>query len=93
MKLLRLCATQIRLNEPLPWNVRNEPGALLLSKGFLIKEQHQIDTLLDRGVYVDQEEFEAQQRATKAAAKPKAGPFCHLGSHPQTSRQPAAQPQ
>lgn len=75
MKLLRLCATQIRLNEPLPWNVRNEPGALLLSKGFLIKEQHQIDTLLDRGVYVDQEEFEAQQRAAKAAAKPKADPF------------------
>lgn len=74
MKLLRLCANQIRLNEPLPWNVRNEPGALLLSKGFLIKEQHQIDTLLDRGVYVDQEEFEAHQRATKAA-RPKADPF------------------
>ncbi|MDE2077876.1 MAG: hypothetical protein KGI91_12515 [Burkholderiales bacterium] len=75
MKLLRLCANQIRLNEPLPWNVRNEPGALLLSKGFLIKEQHQIDTLLERGVYVDQEEFEAHQRSSTKAAKPKADPF------------------
>lgn len=76
MKLLRLCANQIRLNEPLPWNVRNEPGALLLSKGFLIKEQHQIDTLLDRGMYVDQEEFEAHQKSLRAAAaRPKADPF------------------
>ena len=74
MKLLRLCANQIRLNEPLPWNVRNEPGALLLGKGFLIKEQHQIDTLLDRGMYVDQEEFEAHQRAIRAV-KQKQDPF------------------
>ena len=75
MKLLRLCANQIRLNEPLPWNVRNEPGALLLSKGFLIKEQHQIDTLLERGVYVDQEEFEAHQRNLQAASQAKVDPF------------------
>ena len=30
MQLLRLCAHQIQLNKPLPWNVRNEPGQLLL---------------------------------------------------------------
>lgn len=67
MKLLRLCANQVRLNEPLPWNVRNEPGHLLLGKGFLLTEQSQIDTLMDRGVYVDQDEYEAHQRELKAA--------------------------
>jgi HD-GYP domain-containing protein (c-di-GMP phosphodiesterase class II) len=67
MKLLRLCAHQIRLNEPLPWNVRNEPGHLLLGKGFLLTDQAQIDTLLERGVYVDQDEYEAHLREQQAA--------------------------
>lgn len=66
MKRLRLCVNQIRLNEPLPWNVRNEPGHLLLGKGFLLTEQSQIDTLLERGVYVDQEEFERHKRELQA---------------------------
>jgi HD-GYP domain-containing protein (c-di-GMP phosphodiesterase class II) len=71
MKLLRLCTQHIRLNEPLPWNVRNEPGHLLLGKGFLLTEQAQIDALLDRGVYVDQDEYEEHLRELKAAKKPK----------------------
>jgi HD-GYP domain-containing protein (c-di-GMP phosphodiesterase class II) len=75
MKLLRLCAHQIRLNDPLPWNVRNEPGHLLLGKGFLLTDQAQIDALMERGVYVDQEEFEAHERAAKAAAQARPDPF------------------
>jgi len=71
MKLLRLCSHHIRLNEPLPWNVRNEPGHLLLGKGFLLTDQHQIDSLLERGVYVDQDEYEEHLRALKAAKAPK----------------------
>jgi HD-GYP domain-containing protein (c-di-GMP phosphodiesterase class II) len=67
MQLLRLCAHQVRLHEPLPWNVRHEPGHLLLGKGFVLKEQEQIDTLLERGVYVDVEEYEAHLRELKAA--------------------------
>jgi len=74
MKLLRLCVNQIRLNEPLPWNVRNEPGHLLLGKGFLLTEQAQIDTLVERGVYVDQDEYEAHQREVKAV-QAKKDPF------------------
>ncbi|RZI84984.1 MAG: hypothetical protein EOP38_06870 [Rubrivivax sp.] len=69
MKLLRLCAQQIRLHEKLPWNVRNEPGNLLLGKGFLLTDQAQIDTLLERGVYVDQDEYEEHRRAMQAAAR------------------------
>lgn len=66
MKLLRLCSHQIRLNEPLPWNVRNEPGHLLLGKGFLLTDPEQIENLLERGVYVDADEYEAHLRAQQA---------------------------
>lgn len=74
MKLLRLCVNQIRLNEPLPWNVRNEPGHLLLGKGFLLTEQSQIDTLIERGVYVDHDEYERHQREVQAT-RTKRDPF------------------
>ena len=58
MKLLRLCTQHIRLNHPLPWNVRSEPGQLLLSKGFVLTSQAQIDALMARGMFVDQDEYE-----------------------------------
>ncbi len=67
MKLLRLCADQLKVNQSLPWNVRNEPGHLLLGKGFPLTSQEQIDTLVARGVYVDQDEFEAHEKAVQAA--------------------------
>jgi HD-GYP domain-containing protein (c-di-GMP phosphodiesterase class II) len=73
MKLLRLCTQHIRLNEKLPWNVRNEPGNLLLGKGFLLTDQAQIDALLERGVYVDHDEYEEHQRSTSVTTK--ADPF------------------
>jgi HD-GYP domain-containing protein (c-di-GMP phosphodiesterase class II) len=65
MKLLQLVAGQIRLNEPLPWSVRSEQSELLLSKGFVITSQRQLESLLERGMFVDQEEFE-RHRAGQA---------------------------
>jgi hypothetical protein len=76
MKLLRLCTQHIRLNHPLPWNVHNEPGQLLLSKGFVLTSQDQIDALLARGMYVDQDEYEQQARkAAEAVSVAKVDPF------------------
>lgn len=76
MKLLRLCVQHIRLNHPLPWNVHNEPGQLLLSKGFVLTSQDQIDALLARGMYVDQDEYEQQARkAAEAVSVAKVDPF------------------
>ncbi len=71
MKLFRLCTDQVRPGEPLPWNVRNEPGQLLLSKGYVIKDAEQAVTLIERGVFVDQEEFEQHQQSL-LKAKPMA---------------------
>jgi HD-GYP domain-containing protein (c-di-GMP phosphodiesterase class II) len=76
MKLLRLCIDQIRLHEPLPWSVRNEPGHLLLSKGYLITDPAQIATLIERGVFVDQDEFESEQTArTRLKSPERIDPF------------------
>lgn len=75
MKLLRLCAQHIRLNHPLPWNVRNEPGQLLLSKGFVLTSQAQIDSLLSRGMYVDADEYAQHARQSAEGAAPKIDPF------------------
>ncbi len=69
MKLLQLCAGQIRLNQPLPWNVRTAPGELLLSKGFVVTTDRQLESLLERGVYVDEEEYERHRRQVEGAAK------------------------
>ena len=74
MKLLRLCADQLKTNEPLPWNVRNEPGHLLLGKGFVVCSQAQLDALIERGVYVDADEFEAHEKA-RSIPRSQKNPF------------------
>ncbi|MDT8991491.1 HD domain-containing phosphohydrolase [Curvibacter sp. APW13] len=43
----------------LPWNVRDENRVLLLSKGHIILEEAQLDELLERGAFVDEEEVRA----------------------------------
>jgi HD-GYP domain-containing protein (c-di-GMP phosphodiesterase class II) len=68
MKLLQLCAGQIRLNQPLPWNVRTGPGELLLGKGQVLSSQRQLEALLERGMYVDEEEYERHRKHLEAAA-------------------------
>jgi hypothetical protein len=76
MKLMKLCPQHIRLNHPLPWNVHNEPGQLLLRKGFVLTSQDQIDALLARGMYVDRDEYEQQARkAAEAVSVAKVDPF------------------
>ena len=66
MKLLRIPRSQVRLGLTLPWNVRDDAGTLLLSKGYLIVDQKQLDELLERGAFVD--EVEARAAAAEAAA-------------------------
>jgi len=66
VKLLRIPRSQVRLGLALPWNVRDAAGTLLLSKGYLVVDQKQLDELLERGAFVD--EVEARAAAAEAAA-------------------------
>ena len=62
MKLLRLPTAKVHLGEPLPWNVRDANSHLLLSKGQIISSQSQLDSLLERGAFVDVEDARAAER-------------------------------
>jgi hypothetical protein len=53
----RLAPEQLRLEHPLAWNVYDAGGHLLLRKGFLIERDDQINTLIERGMYVHSAEF------------------------------------
>lgn len=59
MKVLRLPRSKVHLGAPLPWNVRDEEGQLLLSKGHLIVDERQLEELLERGAFVDIDEIRA----------------------------------
>ena len=70
MQLLKLVESEIQLDVPLPWNVRNHDCTLLLARGHIIRSDAQMQSLLERGMYVDLEE----KRALEAVATPKPVP-------------------
>lgn len=52
MRAIRLSRSSMRLNEPLPWDVFDANGTLLLRRGFRILMADQLDQLVARGAYV-----------------------------------------
>ncbi len=76
MKVIRLPRSKVCLGAPLPWNVRDEQGILLLTKGHVVASENQLDQLLARGAFVDVEEIKASAQvdapleAKKQAAPP-----------------------
>src|SRR3989338_1796420 len=59
MQLLKLVESEVQIGIPLPWNVRNQDCALLLAKGYVVRDEAQLEMLLDRGIFVDLEEVRA----------------------------------
>lgn len=53
MKLLRLCLDQIGVGRPLPWNVYNDAGQLVLRQGHIVRDEAQREGLILRGAYID----------------------------------------
>lgn len=74
MQSLRLPRSKVHLGVPLPWNVRDESGKLLLSRGYVIASERQLDELLERGAFVDVEEIRAAARAEAPEQPTKAAP-------------------
>ena len=70
--LLRMVADQIQVGAPLPFGVRDEQGLLLLAKGRVVASESQREILLERGLYVDNDESAADaERAGPDGAKRK----------------------
>lgn len=59
-ELFRLQADQLQLEHPLPWNVYDAEGHLLLRKGFIIERDAQIENLLERGIFVRTSDMQDQ---------------------------------
>lgn len=71
MKVIRLPRTKVHLGSPLPWNVRDELGNLLLGKGYVVSTENQLDQLLQRGAFVDVEEARLHARSEAPAQEKK----------------------
>lgn len=72
MQLLRLLAEHVQLNKPLPWNVYDAGGTLLLSKGYTLTESQQLDALFARGMYAQADEVKAHWRGANSPPRPQA---------------------
>ncbi len=66
MQLLKLVQSRVKIGAPLPWSVRTNNGSLLLNRGHIIQDEHQLATLLERGAFVDAEEVQAHAKAMAA---------------------------
>jgi HD-GYP domain-containing protein (c-di-GMP phosphodiesterase class II) len=53
MDQLRVNLSDIVIGEPLQWNVCDAEGHLLLRKGHIIESAHQVEGLMERGMYID----------------------------------------
>ncbi|MFC4159399.1 HD-GYP domain-containing protein [Chitinimonas lacunae] len=49
----RIRSGEITLGEPLPWNLYNDKGVLLLAEGGRITHAPQLERLLDMGIYIE----------------------------------------
>lgn len=65
MKMLRLPPSKVQVGVPLPWNVRDAQGLLLLSKKHVVESEQQLEALLQRGAFVDAEEARAVERSAE----------------------------
>lgn len=72
MQCFRLNHDQIHVRRPLPWNVFNEEGQLLLHRGYVLLDDAQVKALIERGAYVDQVSYaqiQAQEAETARAER------------------------
>ena len=70
MKIIRLPREKVMLGLPLPWNVRDAQGLLLLVKGYIVTTESQLDNILERGAFVDVEEIRASTLAVTGSQAP-----------------------
>lgn len=71
----RLNESHVKLGKPLLWNVFDAQNNLLLSKGYVLESQHQIDVLLERGLFVSEEDFVAVSASRPLPEEERFNPF------------------
>lgn len=72
-------AEHIRLAAPLPWDVLDDKGVLLLRKGTVITDPRRLHALVERGVYVDEQAY-ARHSRSRASSADEGGPARRSGN-------------
>jgi hypothetical protein len=61
----RIGPKDLRVGEPLPWDVYDDHGKLLLRRGEVVHSEKALERFIESGLYLQQEVF-----ATRAAPSP-----------------------
>jgi HD-GYP domain-containing protein (c-di-GMP phosphodiesterase class II) len=71
----RLTASHVKVGCPLPGDTYDESGHLLLSAGYVMTSESQLETLLTRGLYVDIAVFQARFANAGSTPTPEPNKF------------------
>jgi HD-GYP domain-containing protein (c-di-GMP phosphodiesterase class II) len=61
----RISMSDIVLGQPLQWDIFGVDGNLLLRRGFVVNNTHQVEALIERGLYVDGAVLENSEKDRK----------------------------
>ncbi|MGZ3241099.1 MAG: HD-GYP domain-containing protein [Burkholderiaceae bacterium] len=62
----RINMSDIVIGEALPWDVFDAGGHLLLSRGYVVERAHQVEALVERGLFVDAKSIEKKSQPKPA---------------------------
>ena len=62
LELRQLTAAMIEVDQPLKWDVFSSRGDLLLHKGYVVRSESQLESLLERGMYADAAEIDRSRK-------------------------------
>ena len=77
MKAFRVTSGAIKVGDPVPWNVLDQNGKLLLKKGAVVTSQRVMELLVERGCYLPQDNTPSNPAytAVKSTLENTVGPF------------------
>lgn len=63
MEQRRISMADIIVGQPLPWDVFDASNHLLLCKGHIVEHAHQVETLMERGLFIDAKALHKKEAA------------------------------
>jgi hypothetical protein len=72
MEKHRIMMADLIIGEPLPWDVFDSTGKLLLVKGHVLRNERQVETLIDRGLFIDAQANKKRHSSEQAVEPPSA---------------------
>lgn len=72
MNSRRISMGDIVLGQPLPWDVYEGNGRLLLTKGFILERKQQVEVLVERGLFVEADSKTDKVKCAEVKERPSA---------------------